>query len=254
MKYVRKILLLAVCMLCGIYLFAQQAVTLHFNNIAGNKALLLNSEKYANAAGEQFSISLLQYFISNIQFSTADGKQYIVPQDSSYFFIQQDDSTSQYCTVYVPAGDYTSINFIVGIDSLRSTSKIDKRKGVLDPSATDMYWGWNSGYIFFKMEGTSSSAPEDAAGLHKFRYHIGGFGGYQSKTINNIKTINLHFSKPVMFTGNKTTIEINADILELFNGAAQISIAQHSAVMFDAFSTIIADNYARMFSLAGIKN
>jgi hypothetical protein len=228
---------------------------LRFNNVAGNQELQLDSGEYTNAVGEKFSITLLQYFISNIQFTAADGQQYIVPQDSSYFFIQQDDSASQFCTVHVPAGEYRSVSFMVGVDSLRCTSKIDKRKGVLDPSATDMYWGWNSGYIFLKMEGISSAAPEDPVGLNKFRYHIGGFGGYQSKTINNIKTIHLDLPRTLSTSANHASIiEINADVLKLFNGTTPISIAQHNAVMFDAFSTIIADNYASMFSIAQVKN
>jgi len=243
-------------MFCSVHLLAQSPVTLHFTNTVGTEALILNSAKYINASGEPFSVNLLQYFISNIQFATTEGKQYIVPQDSCYFLVQQDDSASQYCTVPVPAGNYASVSFIIGIDSLRCTSKIGQRKGVLDPSLTDMYWGWNSGYIFLKLEGTSSVLPEDAAGLHKFRYHVGGFGGYNVTTINNIKTVQLQFLKNEMLNvvnGRKATIEINADILKLFSGQAKLRIAEHAAVMFDPFSTTIADNYAQMFSAAAIK-
>lgn len=251
-----RMFLLITCMICSVQSFAQSTITLHFNNVAGLESLILNSGKYTNASGEPFSVNLLQYFISNIQFTTIDGKKYTVPQDSSYFFVQQDDSASQYCTVHVPAGNYAAVSFIPGIDSLRNTSKISQRKGVLDPSLTDMYWGWNSGYIFLKLEGTSPILPEDAAGLHKFRYHVGGFGGYNAPTINNIKTIQLQFpDSEIINAGNKqATIEINADILKLFSGSTNISIAEHNAVMFDPYSTIIADNYAQMFSVTSVKN
>jgi hypothetical protein len=229
-------------------------IVLQFNNIAGDQQLQLDSGVYTNVAGEKFCVTLLQYFISNIQFTAANGQQYIVPQDSSYFFIQQDDSASQFCTVHVPAGAYRSVSFVVGVDSLRCTSKIDKRKGVLDPSATDMYWGWNSGYIFLKMEGISPAAPEDPIGLHKFRYHIGGFGGYKTSTINNIKTIDLDLTNNLQLDANsKATITINADILKLFNGIHQVSIAAHPSIMFDAYSSTIANNYASMFSIAAVK-
>jgi hypothetical protein len=235
---------------------AQNAtIILHFNNVAGDESLQLDSGVYTNALGEKFSVTLLQYFISNVQFTAANGQRYIVPQDSSYFFIQQDDSASQFCTVHIPAGEYRSVSFIVGVDSARCTSKIDKRKGVLDPAATDMYWGWNSGYIFLKMEGISPAAPEDPIGLHKFRYHIGGFGGYKSSTINNIKTINLDLMNHLQLNANsKTTVEINADILKLFNGAQQVSVAAHPSVMFDVYSSTIANNYASMFSIAAVKH
>ncbi len=230
-------------------------IVLRFNNVAGKQSLQLDSGVYTNALGEKFSVALLQYFISNIQFTATDGQQYIVPQDSSYFFVQQDDSATQFCTVHVPVDEYKSVSFIIGVDSVRCTSKIDKRKGVLDPSATDMYWGWNSGYIFFKMEGISPAAPEDPVGLHKFRYHIGGFGGYKSSSINNIKTIKLDLTNNLQLNVNsKTTIEINADILKLFNGSQQVSVAAHPSVMFDVYSATIANNYASMFSIAAVKH
>jgi len=229
-------------------------VVLQFNNVAGDQPLQLDSGVYTNASGEKFSVTLLQYFISNIRFTADDGKQYIVPQDSSYFFVQEDDSASHFCTVHVPNGNYKSVSFIVGVDSLRCTSKIDKRKGVLDLSATDMYWGWNSGYIFLKIEGISPSAPEDPIGLHKFRYHIGGFGGYKSSTINNIKTINLDITNNVQLNANsKATIQINADILKLFGGVQPVSIAANPSVMFDEYSSVIANNYASMFSIGEVK-
>jgi len=235
---------------------AQSTITLHFDNVTGDKDLELNSGKYVNAAGEEFSVSILQYFISNIQFTSVDGSVYTVPQDSSYFFVQEDDSLSQQCRIHVPKGAYKAVNFVVGIDSLRSVSKIDKRKGVLDPSATNMYWGWNSGYIFFKMEGFSTAAPEDAIGLKKYRYHVGGFGGYNTSTINNIK--NIHLDLPAngltLKENSKASIFIKADIVKVFNAALPLSIATHYSIMFDTFSTTVADNYANMFSVAAIEN
>jgi hypothetical protein len=240
--------------------FAQSSetatVTLQFDNVAGDEDIRLDSGIYTNAANEKFSISLLQYFISNIQFTGIDNKQYILPQDSCYFFVQEDDSASQICNVHVPVNEYKSVSFIVGVDSMRCTSKINDRKGVLDPSATDMYWGWNSGYIFLKIEGISPAAPEDAAGLYKYRYHIGGFGGYQSQTINNIKNIQLSIAANTvkLEPGSNSVIQIKADILKLFNGSTQVSIAKHPAIMFDAYSATIANNYASMFSVAAVKN
>lgn len=237
-------------------LHAQSTITLHFDNVAGDKDLVLNSGKYINAAGEEFNVNILQYFISNVQLTTADEKIIIVPQDSSYFFVQEDDSLSQQCTIHVPPGHYKSVSFVAGVDSLRSGSKIDKRKGVLDPSATNMYWGWNSGYIFLKMEGISMAAPEDAIGLKKYRYHIGGFGGYNSPAINNIKNVQLDLPGEgfEVKENSKASIFIKADVLKIFGGASSLSIAEHYSIMFDTFSTVVADNYASMFSVASVEN
>lgn len=229
------------------------ALSIEFDNIVGGQNLQLNTGSYSNAAGETFAVSLLQYFISNIKLKTADGKEYVVPQDSSYFLIKESDVASRYARLQVPEGDYVSLSFVLGIDSLRSTMDISQRKGVLDPSGgmeDGMYWGWNSGYIFFKMEGLSPQAPLDPSGQNKFRYHIGGFGGYSAPTINNIKTISVDLAGggiAKVREGRKANIHLMVDIAKMFNGANNISIATNANVMFSQFSVNVADNYINMF-------
>ena len=166
-------------------------LTLQFDNVAGNTDLVLNSVDYTNVSGESFNVSQLQYFVSNMKFVCPNGKEFKVNQDDSYFLIQEHEPVTQTLKLKVPAGEYNKLTFLVGVDSLRNTMPIDKRKGVLDPSNSmdnGMYWSWNSGYIFFKMEGNSAAAREDPTGNRRFRYHIGGFGGYSARTINNIKS------------------------------------------------------------------
>lgn len=226
---------------------------IQFDNVAGNEDLKLDSISYTNASGESFTVSQLQYFISNIRLGRSDGSEYIVPQDSSYFLVQENLPATQQISLNVPEGDYYRISFILGVDSVRNTVHINKRTGVLDPASSmdnGMYWGWNSGYIFFKMEGESGSAPEDPSGRQKFRYHIGGFGGYSAPTINNIKTINLDLSKGVAQArpGRQSTIHLRADILKTFSGESNISIAGHPSVMFSEFSVNVANNCSKMFT------
>ncbi|WP_118975339.1 MbnP family protein [Taibaiella koreensis] len=228
-------------------------LSIEFDNIVGGQNLYLNTGSYTDAAGESFSVSLLQYFISNIKVRKADGTEYVVPQDSSYFLIKEGDEDLSHAVVNVPEGDYTTLTFTVGVDSLRSTMDVSKRTGVLDPSgsmADGMYWGWNSGYIFFKMEGLSDAAPVDPSGQHKFRYHIGGFGGYNAPTINNIKTITLDLSERGVAKprkDRKANIHLMVDISKVLSGSTTVSIAANPEVMFSDYSVNIANNYAQMF-------
>ena len=141
---------------------AKAVLSIQFDNIAGDRNLQLNTGSYTNAAGESFNISLLQYFISNIKVTNSSGREFTVPADSSYFLVSEANAASQFVKVKVPEGDYQILSFVLGVDSLRSTMDISRRTGVLDPSGgmgDGMYWGWNSGYIFFKMEGESAAAP-----------------------------------------------------------------------------------------------
>jgi hypothetical protein len=227
---------------------SKATLSIQFDNIAGDKNLQLNTGNYSNEAGEQFNVSLLQYFISNIKVKTTTGVEYIVPQDSSYFLISENNL--QFVKIKVPQGDYASISFVLGIDSLRSTMDIDKRTGVLDPSGghdDGMYWGWNSGYIFFRLEGISPVAPPDPTGQRKFRYHIGGFGGYSAPTINNIRTISIDLTAggiAKVRAGREPNIHLMVDVLKVFKGA---SIAANPTVMFSEFSGKIANNFLGMF-------
>ncbi|MEC5144767.1 MbnP family protein [Chitinophaga sp. 212800010-3] len=227
-------------------------LSVQFDNIAGDKNLQLNTGAYVNAAGESFKVSLLQYYISNIKVRNASGEEFAVPQDSSYFLVSEASASSQFVKVKVPEGDYRTLTFTLGVDSLRSTMDISRRTGVLDPSGgmEGMYWTWNSGYIFFKMEGISDAAPADPSGQHKFRYHIGGFGGYNAVTFNNIKTITIDLNAggiAKVRQGREANIHLMVDILKMFNGSKNISIAANPTVMFSEFSTIVANNYTQMF-------
>lgn len=224
-------------------------LSIEFDNIVGGQNLVLNTGNYTNGSGEAYNITTLKYFISNISLKNANGEQYVVPQDESYFLIEEGNEAADHAELKVPEGEYTSLTFIVGVDSLRNTKDISERTGALDPAgaANGMYWGWNSGYIFFKIEGTSPASAEDG---HMFMYHIGGFGGYSSPTINNIKTITLDLTAggtPKVHSGKETNIHLMADISKLFDNAGHISIAATPAVMFDPYSTSISANYAGMF-------
>ena len=224
-------------------------LSVEFDNVVGGENLILNTGSYNNSKGENFKISALKYFISNISLTNTDGTVYTVPQDESYFLIEEGKDDADHASLKVPEGEYKSLSFTVGVDSLRNTKDISERTGALDPAgiANGMYWGWNSGYIFFKIEGTSTASTADG---NQFMYHIGGFGGYSTPTINNIKTVTLdlhHGGTPKVHGDKDTNIHLMVDIAKIFNGQSAISIAEHPVVMFDAFSSNIANNYAGMF-------
>jgi len=234
---------------------------LDFINVVGNQPLQLGTVAYTNASGELFTPTNFNYFVSNIRLIRTDGSAWVVPQDSSYFLIRQTNPASQKIMLNnVPVGSYKAVSFVLGVDSLRSTADISKRTGALDPAvdhtgANGMYWSWNSGYIFMKLEGTSPSVPRDATGRSNFRYHIGYFGGRDTKTINNLKTITVPFGTDATQVDpfRQPTVQIQADVLTIFDGITPISIKVYPEVMISPFSATVAKNYAGMFSYKGMK-
>lgn len=231
---------------------------IEFDNIVGDQNLILNTGNYTNAAGEAYTITTFKYYISNIQLKKTDGTTYTVTKDSSYFLVDE-SAPSQLITLDdIPAGDYSGLSFVVGVDSLKSTAPLAERKGVLDPAGdgADMYWTWNSGYIFLKMEGTS---PVVMMADKKYYYHIGGFGGYSSPTINNIKTISLTAPAGMSAQVRKNKAEaphfhLFADAAKVLNGPTNVSIGANSMVMFSPYSVNIANNYQSMFKIDHVHN
>ena len=233
-------------------------INLEFDNIAGSQNFAFNTN-YTNAQGEQFKVDMLRYFISNVTLKTSDGNTYTVPQDQSYFLIDEALTTSQTIKLLnIPAGDYSELSFVIGVDSLRNTMDISRRTGALDiaTTASGMYWTWNSGYIFFKMEGTSESAPLEGS-EKRFRYHIGSFGGYTIRTMNNVRNKTLVFgSNKAIVRENKTPkVHLTVDILKMFNNPSNnVSIATNHTVMAGPFSGTVANNYVEMFAFDYIHN
>lgn len=229
------------------------SIRINLDNVVGDRDLQLDSTKYTNAVGEEFTVDKLNYFISNIKLIKIDGSAFTVPQDSSYFLVREGDASSRKIRInQVLTGEYIGMEFTIGVDSLRSVADISKRKGILDkdmgPTNEEaMYWDWNPGYIFLKMEGSADSASTPNGNYY---YHIGGFGGLTERTLNNIRTVKLNFTnqKAIVTTTLVSDVYLKADILKIFNGPKPFSIKENSGVMFTPFSATIADNYATMFS------
>lgn len=227
-------------------------VTLEFENRVAAQTLVLNDTKYTNSSGEDFTITTLNYFISNVALKKTDGT--VVKMPDQYFLVRQaDKSTLMPVLKDVPAADYTEMTFTIGVDSVKSISSVEQRTGVLDVASygTDnMYWSWNSGYIFFKMEGISSVAPTNTGGLKKYQYHVGGFGGRTAATANNLRTVTLSLPSVASVRKSKSpTIHLIADISKVFSGVSALKIASAAVVMSPAAAGPIANNYAKVFSV-----
>ncbi|HEX8350786.1 MAG TPA: MbnP family protein [Hymenobacter sp.] len=207
-------------------------------NVVGPAPLALNTGSYTTQAGDHFTVTTFNYYLSNIKLKKADGTEFVQP-DSYYLLKQSDEASRSFSIPNVPTGDYTGITFTIGVDSTRNVA--GAQTGALDPS-NNMFWSWNTGYIFLKMEGTSPESTSKA-----LVFHVGGF----KKPYNAIRTVSPSFNgKTVMVRPDHTPeIHFHADVLKLFTGMrfADAGSTSHSA---GAAAVRVADNYsAGMFSV-----
>lgn len=143
-------------------------VLLKFNHVWGptlapfgiNQAL-----KHPNT-GDSMTITLLQYYVTNVKFQLADGSTFKQPH--SYHLVRLVSGGLAELTLdSIPLGDYTGFTFSVGVDSARSAN--GPQNGVLSIDS-GMFWDSSKGYIFIKVEGRSPQAPNGT-----FAYHLGGY-------------------------------------------------------------------------------
>jgi hypothetical protein len=221
------------------------------SNKAGSADVDINTPvTYSNMAGENFQVNLLKYYVSNVELLEGTEVKYTVPE--SYFLVDQSKPESRILQIPdVPAGSYTGVRFLLGVDSTRNVS--GSQTGALDP-ANGMFWTWNTGYIFFKLEGSS---PASSNG--ELIYHIGGFS-----EIMKTNAIRRH---EVSFNGNALAVNgskeakvfLKADILKLFEGSPlmddDILISKLSFQMAQGGKALdLADNATYMFSFDKMEN
>lgn len=238
----------------------KNVVSVEFDNRVGDQKLVLGQTPYKNASGETFTVSTFNYFVSNVALKKDDGTTVSFP--NQYFLIRQADTkTLTMQLADVPSGNYTGLSFMVGVDSLKSVGGAGERVGVLDPTSygTDgMYWSWNSGYIFLKLEGTSTAVPVTSNPNQTFALHVGGYGGGwngAAKTVNNLRTISLPITTPATVRGNiAPEIHLWVDAKQIFDGPNKISLAKTNSVHSPALATPLADNYKTMFQVDHVHN
>lgn len=210
---------------------------IHFNNYINNERLIFDSVHYKNELKQDYTVSKFKYYISNIKLINSNGK---IISSNGYYLISEDDD-SQIIPLEIPEGEYSSLIFTLGIDSLHNCSGV--QTGALDP-AKGMFWSWNSGYIFLKMEGNAAVSKSTA---HLLEFHIGGFHAPDSCSRN----FKINFQKKLINTDNN--INIKTDLAELFKNPTTIDFSRLSSVTDFHNAKLIADNYSDLFSLMNIE-
>ena len=222
-------------------------VDVELEHVVGTTPLSLNATTYTNpTSGERFTLSTFNYYVSNIRFQKADGTEYAQPE--SYYLVKESDAASKHLALKdVPAGDYTSMSFVVGVDSVRNAA--GAQTGALDVN-NSMYWNWNQGYIFFKMEGNLLTSSTYAG--KSFLMHVGG----STNPYNAVRTVKLPFTdtKLLVRADHQPEVHLQVDTLKVLNGPQPIQLSTFMGAHSPSANAVqVATNYAAgMFSVEHI--
>lgn len=140
-------------------------VQVSFRNFVGGAALATGPVSYTNANGDRYSVDLLKYYVSHFTLIRDDSTEIV---SKGHELIDQADSASmQFSLDSIPNGRYIGARFYLGVDYNHNHS--GDQSGDLDP-INGMIWTWNTGYIFFKHEGTFRDAANNPRPLF---FHLG---------------------------------------------------------------------------------
>ncbi len=147
-----------------------QTLNLRFYPRFGTDTLKLG-RKYLTAGGDSVRFEMARFYISDIALVDSTGKSY--PLIGTYL-VDVFDSAARalgYAAVDVKAlpGTYRGIRYTVGVPFDQNHRDPALQASPLGMSS-GMFWDWNSGYIFNRVEGKVDSAGTEKA----LAFHIGG--------------------------------------------------------------------------------
>lgn len=121
------------------------------------------------AAGQNISVTRLDFLLSNIALRRADGT-WLTPPGWSAFLNTREDRT-RFRLDGIPAGRYDRVRFNVGVPPKENHANPAGLPAdhPLNPNLNGLHWSWQGGYIFLAIEG-GWLRPDGRAG--GFSYHV----------------------------------------------------------------------------------
>lgn len=171
------------------------SLTIHIVHTVDTKTLYWDSLIYTNASSELYSVSRLEYFLSNFHFYKNNT---LVYQKDTVLYVNAQLLKNDCSLSNFPEGSYDSVSFLIGVDSAHNIHDS------LPPTASNIGMEWpdamGGGYHFMKFEGhwldTNSNTPGFAMHLGTNAYLIatGAKGTFvKSNSINSI-TLNMNLN------------------------------------------------------------
>lgn len=142
--------------------------------------LVENELLYFNAAGNEFLVTEVKYFISEITFYRKDDANIVIGDWQDIFYVDENIPGTKTIRFFdsIPAGTYDSITFIFGIPEQKNQSFM-----YVNPPESDMFWPQvlGGGYHYMMINGKW----KDTSGvIQPFNFHLGIGQLYHGNTTN----------------------------------------------------------------------
>lgn len=218
---------------------SEQNIMFHIHSNAGAHEANYDST-FQTASGRKFTISDYRMYISNIVLIKNDGSELPITGK----VLLTDPETEEYPLGMVPVGNYKGFRFTLGLDSATNHSDPSTyaSSNPLSVQTPSIHWSWNSGYIFWKVEGkvdttVAQNGPVDV----DYFYHIG---------MDDFKR-QIDFSTEAfsVISGQDQMIHMEFDLLEALNNVDMTTEIMTHTMDNMPLATKIANNWQAAFSV-----
>jgi hypothetical protein len=157
---------------------ANGTLKMHIHTNVDTSEVTAYNTVYRTNEGRRISVDSAQLYLSNFQLVKLDGSTYDIPGA----IVLQVQNEELYLIGDVPAGNYKSIRFHVGLDPT-SNLKIPSNSSSDVLNKPGMWFGSNAqpdGYVFVNFKGSidTTVVPNSSAVLQPFSYKIGTNANY----------------------------------------------------------------------------
>lgn len=187
---------------------AAMLVPLRFDAVVDNAPFHLDSS-YTTAQGATFEVSNLRWYLSRLNILDSAGRSVPVTLCDSVgntvpfgvHMLRADSASSMTTYMRLYPGSYRGLSFGIGVPGTTVFDTLNHSDASMHPYPlnvdADMYWGWKAGYIFFKVEGRSTSDS-----TRSFFYHIGDDKHYTTVQVDGNFSISNKTPHPVALSMN----------------------------------------------------
>lgn len=210
------------------------SLNINLEYMVDGSGLVFDTILYTNAAGNNYSVNRLQYYISNIKLLRSDGSKINLP---GVHYIDARLSEKNKLEFNNPTtGSFVGLEFLIGLDSI--TNQTGALPNILDNTAMAWPVPMGGGYHFMKMEGyfmNLGSSFGYAMHLGRNANVVNAFVQNKSFTIEQNKSnqltlrmnLNEWYTTPAIYDFN---IDGN---YSMGNGTAMLKLAKNGADVFN---------------------
>lgn len=158
-------------------------------------------------SGRMVKFTRAQMYLSGFSFNGTGGAYEV---SDSHLLIKPD--LEDYNLGYLPIDNYSSFTFYAGVDSISNHSDpatFATTSALSSNNPDHMHWGWDSGYIFYVLEGMVDTTANMNGNVDApFIFHVG----------TDKHLVDLAFVDGVSSVAEGVTVEMEVDWLKLLDG------------------------------------